>query len=149
MNKSINNNINNNKSMKQSIKPKIWGPHGWKFMHYVSLGYPNNPSEVDKQNYKNFYTSLQHILPCLKCAQNYSHNLKKYPIDNHLESRDTLVRWVIDIHNQVNNETGKKEYTYIEALDLYKGEPKEFGDYLFKLSVLIIILYFLYQVLKK
>jgi len=136
-------------SNKQAIKPTIWGPHGWKFMHYVSLGYPNNPSEEDKRNYKTFYTSLQHILPCAKCANNYSHNLTKYPIDNHLENRDTLVRWVIDIHNQVNNETGKKEYTYEEALDLYNTKPKIFGDYLFKLIVLIIILYFLYQVLKK
>ena len=140
---------NETKSTKQSIKPDIWGPHGWKFMHYVSLGYPSNPSEEDKRNYKNFYTSLQHILPCAKCAQNYSHNLKKYPIDNHLGSRDTLIRWVIDIHNQVNNELGKKEYTYIEALDLYTSTPREFGDYLFKLAVLIIILYFLYQLLKK
>jgi hypothetical protein len=140
---------NEKKSTKQSIKPDIWGPHGWKFMHYVSLGYPSNPSEEDKRNYKNFYTSLQHILPCAKCAQNYSHNLKKYPIDNHLGSRDTLIRWVIDIHNQVNNELGKKEYSYIEALDLYTSTPREFGDYLFKLAVLIIILYFLYQLLKK
>tara|TARA_B100000035_G_C20760220_1_gene447948 strand:- start:40 stop:447 length:408 start_codon:yes stop_codon:yes gene_type:complete len=135
--------------MKRSIKPKIWGPHGWKFMHYVSLGYPDNPTESDKQNYKNFYTSLQHILPCAKCAYNYSHNLKKYPIDNHLGSRDTLVRWVIDIHNQVNTELNKKEYTYEEALSLYTEEPPKFGDYLFKIIVLVIILYFLYQVLKK
>ena len=135
--------------MKRSIKPKIWGPHGWKFMHYVSLGYPDNPTESDKQNYKNFYTSLQHILPCAKCAYNYSHNLKKYPIDNHLGSRDTLVRWVIDIHNQVNTELNKKEYTYEEALSLYTEEPPKFGDYCFKIIVLVIILYFLYQILKK
>jgi hypothetical protein len=138
-------------NQKQSIKPNIWGPHGWKFLHYVSLGYPSKPTEEDKRNYKNFYTSLQHILPCAKCASNYSHNLKKYPIDNHLSSRDTLIRWVIDIHNKVNNETGKKEYTYEEALSLYTNsdDTKVFGDYLFKIAVLIIILYFLYQLLKK
>lgn len=138
-----------NKSNKQAIKPSIWGPHGWKFMHYVSLGYPNNPTENDKLNYKTFYTSLQHILPCAKCANNYSHNLIKYPIDNHLGSRDTLIRWVIDIHNQVNNETNKKEYNYEEALDLYMKDYSNYGNYCFKLIVLIIILYFLYQVLKK
>ena len=143
--------VNSVNPTKASIKPSIWGPHGWKFMHYVSLGYPSNPSEEDKKNYKTFYTSLQHILPCAKCANNYSHNLIKYPIDNHLSSRDTLVRWVIDIHNQVNNETGKKEYTYEEALSLYTDgdDTKVFGDYLFKIIVLVIILYFLYQVLKK
>ena len=141
--------VNSVNPTKVSIKPSIWGPHGWKFLHYVSLGYPSNPTEEDKKNYKNFYNSLQHILPCAKCDHNYSHNLIKYPIDNHLSSRDSLVRWVIDIHNQVNNETGKREYTYEEALSLYTEESPKFGDYLFKLIVLVIILYFLYQVLKK
>ena len=143
--------VNSVNPTKASIKPSIWGPHGWKFMHYVSLGYPSKPTEEDKRNYKAFYTSLQHILPCAKCAHNYSHNLIKYPIDNHLSSRDTLVRWVIDIHNQVNNEIGKKEYTYEEALSLYTSgeDTKVFGDYCFKIIVLVIILYFLYQVLKK
>ena len=135
--------------MKQSIKPNIWGPHGWKFMHYVSLGYPSDPTEQDKQNYKNFYTSLQHILPCAKCAHNYSHNLKKYPIDNHLGSRDTLVRWVIDIHNQVNTELNKKEYNYQEALDLYKSSMPDIPTYTFKIIVLLILLGFLYLVIKK
>ena len=44
------------------IKPEFWGPPGWKFMHYISLGYPIHPSENDKLNYKNFYYSLQYIL---------------------------------------------------------------------------------------
>ena len=34
------------------ITPQEWGPHGWKFIHYVSLGYPENPTEEDKHKYK-------------------------------------------------------------------------------------------------
>ena len=137
--------------MKKSIKPAIWGPHGWKFLHYVSLGYPNSPSYEDKSNYKQFYHSLQHVLPCEKCAMNYKQNLVKLPIDNHLESRDSLVKWVIDIHNLVNNELGKEKVSYEEALDLYTNESinSKSLDYCFKLAVLIIILYFLYLILKK
>jgi len=135
--------------MKNSLKPNIWGPHGWKFMHYVSLGYPETPTENDKQNYKNFYYSLQHVLPCEKCAQNYSHNLKKYPIDNHLGTRDTLVKWAIDIHNKVNNELNKSELNYEEAISLYLNEETPVLDYCFKIAILIIILYFLYMILKK
>jgi hypothetical protein len=137
--------------MINSIKPAIWGPHGWKFLHYVSLGYPNSPSYEDKSNYKQFYHSLQHVLPCEKCAMNYKQNLVKLPIDNHLESRDSLVKWVIDIHNLVNNELGKEKVSYEEALDLYTNESinSKSLDYCFKLAVLIIILYFLYLILKK
>jgi len=135
--------------MKNSVKPAIWGPHGWKFLHYVSLGYPTNPSHEDKLNYKNFYHSLQYILPCEKCAMNYKGNLRKLPIDNHLESQDSLVKWVIDIHNLVNDELGKDKVDYDKALSLYTNEDSKLIDYCFKLSVLLIILYFLYLILKK
>ena len=135
--------------MKNSIKPSIWGPHGWKFLHYVSMGYPTNPSYEDKSNYKNFYHSLQYVLPCEKCAMNYKQNLRKLPIDNNLESRDSLVKWVIDIHNLVNDELGKDKVDYEKALSLYTNEESKLVDHCFKIAVLIIILYFLYLILKK
>ena len=28
--------------------PDVWGPHGWKFIHYVTLGYPDKPTKEDK-----------------------------------------------------------------------------------------------------
>ena len=31
--------------------PDKWGPHGWKFIHYVTLGYPHKPSKSDKLKY--------------------------------------------------------------------------------------------------
>ena len=134
--------------MSQNIKPSVWGPHGWKFMHFVSLGYPENPSQEDKRQYKEFYESLQHILPCGACAQNYKLNLQRTPIDNSLDSRDTLIKWVIDIHNRVNQETGKKTLIHEEALNLYLKQQNPFFDYGFKLLVLVILLVFLYNAIK-
>ena len=55
--------VNSVNPTKSSIKPSIWGPHGWKFMHYVSLGYPSNPTEEDKKNYKTFY--ILYNISCL------------------------------------------------------------------------------------
>ena len=135
--------------MKNSIKPKIWGPHGWKFLHYVSLGYPDKPTDKEKMYYKNFYYSLQNVLPCEKCAQNYKKNIIEYPIDNHLQNRDSLVKWVIDIHNKVNYELGKPQLDYEEAISLYLNEESKMLDYCFKAVILIIILIFLYKLLKK
>ena len=133
----------------KSIGPNIWGPHGWKFMHYVSLGYPQQPTENDKRNYKDFYTSLQYVVPCATCQGNYKKNLSELPIDNALQSRDSLVKWVIDVHNKVNKETNKRELRYDEAIQLYLTEEQPVLEYCFKILVLIIILYFLYRVLKK
>ena len=133
----------------KTIGPNIWGPHGWNFLHYVSLGYPQEPTENDKRYYKDFYTSLQNVLPCATCQGNYKKNLSELPIDNALQSRDTLVKWVIDIHNKVNKETNKRELGYDEAIQLYLTEEQPVLEYCFKILVLIIILYFLYRVLKK
>ena len=137
--------------MKTSIKPDLWGPHGWKFMHYVSLGYPDNPTNDQKTLYKNFYYSLQDVLPCEKCRINYKKNIKEHPIDTHLENKDSLVKWVIDIHNKVNEELNKPKLEYQEAIDLYLNatEDQPILDYCFKIIVLLIILYFLYILLKK
>ena len=133
----------------KTIGPNVWGPHGWKFMHYVSLGYPQEPTENDKRNYKDFYTSLQNVLPCVTCPGTYQKNLSELPIDNALQSRDSLVKWVIDIHNKVNKETNKRELGYDEAIQLYLTEEQPVLEYCFKILVLLIILYFLYRVLKK
>ena len=133
----------------KAIGPNIWGPHGWKFLHYVSRGYPQEPTENDKRYYKDFYTNLQNVLPCATCQGNYKKNLSELPIDNALQSRDVLMKWVIDVHNKVNKETHKRELGYDEAIQLYLTDEQPVLEYCFKILVLIIILYFLYRVLKK
>ena len=75
----------------------------------------------------------------------------EHPIDPHLENKDSLVKWVIDIHNKVNEELNKPKLEYQEAIDLYLNatEDQPILDYCFKIIVLLIILYFLYILLKK
>ena len=137
--------------MTNSLDPNIWGPHAWKFMHFVSLGYPENPTQNNKHLYKNFYYSLKDILPCEKCRNNYTKNITENPIDQHLENKDSLIKWVIDIHNKVNLELNKPTLEYQEATELYLNATKEqpILDYCFKITILLIILYFLYIILKK
>lgn len=134
--------------MSQNIKPSAWGPHGWKFLHYVSLGAPDKLNEAEANYYRNFYESLQYILPCNSCAKNYAKNIKNHPIDAHLRTRDDLVKWVIDIHNQVNRELGKREYSVEEALPLYLKLRDPFISYLIKSILLIILCVALYAFIR-
>ena len=100
------------------LGPDVWGPHGWKFLHFVALGYPNNPSDIDKQNYKNFFTLVGDILPCSLCSNHYKENLIKYPInDKVLEDKINLLNWTIDIHNEVNLTNNKEQITYDKGLE--------------------------------
>ena len=96
--------------------PDIWGQHAWKFLHYVSLGYPSNPTNEQKQKYKQFFELLKTVLPCSICANHYAENYKKLPLtDEILSDREKLIKWVIDIHNIVNESKQKPIIRYVDA----------------------------------
>ena len=97
--------------------PDVWGPPGWKFIHFITLGYPDMPTESQKKKYYDYFHSLKHVIPCSICASHFAENLEELPLDdNVLASRENLVRWGINIHNIVNKKNGKKEYTYEEGI---------------------------------
>lgn len=112
-----------------NIDPTIWGSCSWKFMHYITMGYPEQPSEEVKKNTYNFYISLKYLLPCEKCRSNFSYHLTKHPLtDTILSSKNNLINWLIDIHNEVNISIGKPTMTYNEALDIYKNENQSYFE---------------------
>ena len=83
--------------------PDIWGPHGWKFIHYITLGYPANPTNETKKQYSNFFTLLKDVIPCSICGNNYSQHIKQYPLtDEILNDKREFINWGITMHNLVN-----------------------------------------------
>ncbi len=101
------------------IYPDKWGPHVWQALHYITLGYPENPTEDQKKKYKNFFVLLKDTLPCSVCANHYGENLKKMPLsDKDLKNKESLVKWLINFHNIVNEMKEKPIIKYIEARKL-------------------------------
>lgn len=97
--------------------PDIWGPHGWKFIHYITLGYPAHPSNKDKENYYDFFMNLANVIPCSICEDHFKEHLKITPLDNEaLSSRENLMAWGIAMHNHVNARNSKKIYSVKDAL---------------------------------
>ena len=84
------------------MDPTIWGPHGWIFLHSITYNYPENPSEDVQKAAINFFSNLDKLLPCDICKTNYSNHLQTYPIEENVTSREKLMKWLIDIHNEVN-----------------------------------------------
>lgn len=106
--------------MSININPSVWGPSAWKFMHYITLSYPDYPSSDDKINIRNFFTSVQYLLPCEKCRFHFSNYIKQYPLDdNVMRSRYNLSNWLLTIHNNVNKSLNKSTMTYDEMIKLY------------------------------
>jgi hypothetical protein len=105
--------------------PDVWGPHGWKFIHYVTLGYPINPTDMDKERYSNFFNILQYVIPCSICASHFQKQLKEAPLtDEILSDKMKFIEWGISRHNLVNKLNNKKVYTFEEG---YKDIKKNFA----------------------
>jgi hypothetical protein len=84
---------------------KLWGPPAWEYLHSVSFGYPLKPTQEQKENYKNFFISVGHTLPCKFCRISYiqfSNNNDTKLTDYDLQNRDTLTRWLFRVHERVN-----------------------------------------------
>ena len=74
-----------------NINPQLWGPHLWKFMHYLTLSYPDNPTNIDMNKFKNFFTMIGEYLPCEKCRVHYKNHNNNFPLtENILSSKDNL-----------------------------------------------------------
>lgn len=124
-----------------NIVPDMWGPSGWKFMHYITFAYPDSPTDEDKENMKNFFISVSKVLPCKKCRNNFKKHTEKYPLTEEiLESRYNLTRWLIDIHNEVNIMNGKKTVTYEEALEIYLKNNNTIVSFNTALIIVIFII---------
>ena len=129
------------------MEPKIWGNHAWLFLHTITLHYPDNPTEFDKEKYKKFFESLSHVIPCDICKSHYKQNIKKYPIQ--LESKETLTRWLHKIHNIVNVKNGIEEFSYDEFIkkysDMYSNNSKTKLLIPILIIILCLVLFYIYK----
>lgn len=117
----LNNGIDYNSN--DGIMTSIFGPATWHLLHSISFNYPANPSELEKEKYKEFVLSLQNVLPCGKCRLNLKKNFKKCPLnESSLKSRDSFSRYIYNLHETVNTMLNKKSgLTYNDVRDMYES----------------------------
>jgi hypothetical protein len=92
-----------------NLNPNVWGPHGWFFIDSIVLSLPNNLSYEQKNIYKNFFTSLQDVLPCEACREHYKQHLIKFPLtDNILSKKENFIKWILNVHNNIRKNDENK-----------------------------------------
>jgi len=102
------------------IPPAVWGPLFWHTIHITALGYPTNPAYSHKKAAKEFYESLAFLIPCPVCREHYETHLQKNPLTPHLDRRDDLFRWTVNLHNEVNTTLGKPRLLESEVIYYYR-----------------------------
>lgn len=108
------------------MKPSFWGPHAWRFLHAATFAYPEtSPSPAHKQAFLELLTALPLILPCVECGSHFAVEIKAHPPA--LENRDALTRWLVDLHNRVNQRLGKPVVAYEDVVEEYTDCEKQCG----------------------
>ena len=84
---------------------KIYGNYVWQSLHYISFGYPDNPTEEDKKNYLDFFKLIGNVFPCKKCRDSYN-IYAKFDDEKMFENRENFTYWLYNLHNFINKKNG-------------------------------------------
>ena len=108
---------------KNGMLTSIWGPSLWHSLHTISFNYPVKPTNKQKKEYLEFFMSLKNVLPCKYCRQNYVENIKIVKLNKStMKSRNTLSRWLYELHNHINKMLGKSiSLSYEDVRDRYEA----------------------------
>ena len=100
----------------------VWGPSLWHYLHVISFNYPNEPTKLQKNKYKQMLLNLQYTLPCKYCRINLKNNFKKFPLNNNIfENRNSFSRYIYNLHELINKMLGKKSnLSYCDVRDRYE-----------------------------
>ena len=110
-----------------ALDPTVWGPHYWFVLHTIALNYPLHPNETSKKKYYDLIENFPLFIPIANMGNSFSRILDLYPVTPYLDSRESFIKWVHYIHNQVNLSRGVPEKSLEETLRNYYKlyEPKE------------------------
>lgn len=116
--------------------PNYWGPALWTALHTISFNYPEQPTPTERDQYRTFFQSLKHVLPCGKCRTHYAEGLDTLlPLEPALRNRDTFSRWLVEFHNSVNQRLGKTLVSYDSVKEKYDALSGKCPDNVCKIEV--------------
>jgi hypothetical protein len=88
---------------------KIWGPMGWMTLHSISICYPDEPTQSDKQILEEFMNAFTSTISCPSCQQHFSTMFSGYKqsVPTWKNSKRDLFLAICRMHNTVNKRLNK------------------------------------------
>jgi hypothetical protein len=88
---------------------KIWGPMGWMTLHSISICYPDEAIQSDKQILEEFMNAFTSTISCPSCQQHFSTMFSDYKqsVPTWNTSKKDLFLAICRMHNTVNKRLNK------------------------------------------
>jgi len=104
-----------------SCDPQEWGPPAWKLLHSIVEQLPGKVPTGTQAHFREFMGALPDLLPCKPCGKHLEQTLQALPAldEAHLGTRDEAVKWMVQLHNAVNEQLGKP------AIPLISGSSEQ------------------------
>ena len=84
------------------------GAASWTFLHSMAAKYPDNPTQEERQDMREFLKLFSHVYPCTWCAHDFEKYITKH--SPRVESKEELSRWLCEAHNHVNVKLSKPKF---------------------------------------
>jgi hypothetical protein len=102
--------------------PNKWGPIFWRIIHWAAMKHDLTPNVGAT---KTFMYSLHGIIPCHKCAHDYSRWIYSRQFDQAL-ARRKVFEWSVRLHNHVSGKLVTKNLpTVQQATDMVFSDKNE------------------------
>ena len=112
-------NFKDYKLKKHKSAIKYWNIY-WNCLHYFSYNYPDNPTDLDKYQIEVLFKIMSTTgIKCPRCRKHFTSWISKYDIRNYYNSKNDLIRYFINLHNNVNKSNNKKKLSLNEVNDIY------------------------------
>ena len=118
--------IEEQSKLKNLKSPEVWGESFWFVVHLGSVNAPEFIPEEKRPFYWGFIDGIPEMLVCQKCSKHAREWVEIHrPYREQIcSSRDNLVSFYVDMHNNVNKRNGKPLMTKDEVYRKFSGNVK-------------------------
>lgn len=96
------------------------GRHTWALMHSIAASYPITPNKLEKEAINKLFDVIKTLYPCKICRAHFANMTEGIQLQN--QDRKSLVEFICDLHNKVNERLGKKIIDCKKAYDFWGGD---------------------------
>jgi len=109
----------------ETVDTSVWGASLWKVLHIAAQ---RSTSRNIAPQWRIVLDAMKTGLPCPDCSKHYNAWYKSHPFRIGLMPNSfhgAIMRWVLDLHNDVNRRTGKPIWGIPQLSAAYNGETME------------------------